>query len=78
MLNKELLMTQAELPPVYVTLEFFGGRNSGTDYTWTSPDGTLKNGGAFDKSGTVEYLGFKFDKSDGEALINIMEKYKDD
>jgi hypothetical protein len=29
-------------------------------------------------SGTVEYLGFKFDKSDGEALINIMEKYKDD
>lgn len=24
---------------------------------------------AFDKSGTVEYLGFKFDKSDGEALI---------
>lgn len=28
--------------------------------------------------GTVEYLGFKFDKSDGEALINIMEKYKDD
>lgn len=33
---------------------------------------------AFDKSGTVEYLGFKFDKSDGEALINIMEKYKDD
>lgn len=33
---------------------------------------------AFDKSDTVEYLGFKFDKSDGEALINIMEKYKDD
>lgn len=32
---------------------------------------------AFDKSGTVEYLGFKFDKSDGEALINIMEKYND-
>lgn len=29
---------------------------------------------AFDKSGAVEYLGFKFDKSDGEALINIMEK----
>lgn len=49
MLNKELLMTQAELPPVYVTLEFFGGRNSGTDYTWTSPDGTVKNGGAFDE-----------------------------
>lgn len=33
---------------------------------------------SYDKSGTVEYLGFKFDKSDGEALINIMEKYKDD
>ena len=33
---------------------------------------------AFDKSGAVEYLGFKFDKPDGEALINIMEKYKDD
>lgn len=33
---------------------------------------------AFDKSGTVEYLDFKFDKSDGESLINIMEKYKDD
>ena len=33
---------------------------------------------AFDKSGAVEYMGFKFDKSDGEALINIMEKYKDD
>lgn len=33
---------------------------------------------AFNKSGAVEYLGFKFDKSDGEALINIMEKYKDD
>jgi hypothetical protein len=29
-------------------------------------------------AGAVEYLGFKFDKSDGEALINIMEKYKDD
>lgn len=33
---------------------------------------------AFDKSGAVEYFGFKFDKSDGEVLINIMEKYKDD
>lgn len=33
---------------------------------------------AFDKSGSVEYMGFKFDKSDGEALVNIMEKYKDD
>lgn len=33
---------------------------------------------AFEKSGVVEYLGFRFDKSDGEALVNIMEKYKDD
>lgn len=49
MLNKELLMTQTELPPVHVTLEFYGGRNSGTDYMWISPDGTLKNGGVFDK-----------------------------
>lgn len=49
MLNKELLMIQTELHPVYVTLKFFGGRNSGTDYTWTSPDGTLKNGGVFDE-----------------------------
>ena len=37
--------------------------------------GLLNNGG---NGGAVEYLGFKFDKSDGEALINIMEKYKDD
>lgn len=48
MLNKELLMIQTELPPVRVTLEFFGGRNSGTDYTWTSPDGTVKTGSVFD------------------------------
>lgn len=33
---------------------------------------------AFDKSGSVEILGFKFDKSDGEAFINILNKYKDD
>lgn len=33
---------------------------------------------AFEKSGVVEYLGFRFDNSDGEALVNIMEKYKDD
>ncbi len=50
MLNKELLMVQSQsYNPVYVTLEFFGGRNSGTDYTWTSPDGTLKTGGVFDE-----------------------------
>lgn len=54
MLNKELLMTQAELtqaelPSVCVLLEFFGGRNSGTDYTWISPDGTLKTRGVFDE-----------------------------
>lgn len=49
MLNKELLMLDTELHPVYVTLKFFGGRNSGTDYTWTSPDGTLKSGGSFDE-----------------------------
>ena len=39
-------------------------------------DGFLKQ--AFTKQETIEYFGFKFDKSDGEALINIMEKYKDD
>ena len=49
MLNKELLMLEAESPPVHVTLKFFGGRNSGTDYTWTSPDGTLKSSGVFDE-----------------------------
>lgn len=49
MLNKELLMLETELHPVYVTLKFFGGRNSGTDYTWTSPDGTVKTGGVFDE-----------------------------
>lgn len=49
MLNKELLMIQKELPTVYVTLKFFGGRNSGTDYTWTSPDGILKTSGVFDE-----------------------------
>lgn len=50
MLNKELLMVQSQsYNPVYVTLEFFGGRNSGTDYTWTSPDGTTKQGGVFDE-----------------------------
>lgn len=49
MLNKELLMLETELPPVHVTLEFFGGRNSGTDYAWTSPDGTKKQSGVFDE-----------------------------
>lgn len=50
MLNKELLMLQsAELPPVHVTLEFYGGQNSGTNYTWVSPDGTVKSGGFFDE-----------------------------
>lgn len=49
MLNKELLMIQTELPPVRVTLEFYGGHNSGTNYTWTSPDGTAKSGGVFDE-----------------------------
>lgn len=49
MLNKELLTIETELHPVYVTLKFFGGRNSGTDYTWTSPDGTVKTGGVFDE-----------------------------
>lgn len=49
MLNKELLMMQTELSPVYVTLSFFEGRYSGTEYTWTSPDGTVKTGGFFDE-----------------------------
>ena len=49
MLNKELLMIQTELPPVHVTLRFYGGRNSGTDYMWVSPDGTVKTGGVFDE-----------------------------
>lgn len=49
MLNKELLMIQPELPSVHVTIGFYGGRHSGTDYTWTSPDGTVKTGGVFDE-----------------------------
>lgn len=40
---------QTELPTVRVTLKFFGGQNSGTDYTWISPDGTVKNGSFFDE-----------------------------
>lgn len=50
MLNKELLMIgDQSYSPVYVSLHFFGGRNSGTDYTWTSPDGTVKSSGVFDE-----------------------------
>lgn len=49
MLNKELLMLETELPSVHVTLRFYGGRNSGTNYTWTSPDGTVKKGSVFDE-----------------------------
>lgn len=50
MLNKELLMLGGQsYGPVYVTLWFYGGHNTGTYYTWTSPDGTLKNGGVFDE-----------------------------
>lgn len=48
MLNKELLMLGGQ-SPVYVTLRFFGGQNSGTYYTWISPDGTKKTGGFFDE-----------------------------
>lgn len=44
MLNKELLMTQTELPPVHVTLGFYGGRNRGTDYTWVAPTNTPSTG----------------------------------
>lgn len=32
---------------------------------------------AFEKSGNVTMYGFTFDKTDGEALIGILEKYKD-
>lgn len=45
MLNKELLMIQTELPPVHVVLKFYGEPNSRTDFTWTSPDGTVKTEG---------------------------------
>lgn len=33
---------------------------------------------AFDKSGNITMYGFTFDKTDGEALIGILEKYKDE
>lgn len=49
MLSKELLMIETELHPVYVTLQFFGGRASGTYFTWTSPDGTSKTETVFDE-----------------------------
>lgn len=50
MLNKDLLMIESQsYNPVYVTLQFFGGRYSGTDYSWISPDGTAKHGGVFDE-----------------------------
>ncbi len=50
MLNKELMMIGSQSSgPVHVTLQCFGGRNSGTDYLWTSPDGTIKKGGVFDE-----------------------------
>lgn len=32
---------------------------------------------AFEKSGRVTVMNFTFDKSDGEALIGILEKYRD-
>lgn len=57
MLNKELLMIQTELPTVHVTLQFFGGQNSGTEYSWISPDGTLKTSSLFDeRTDVVETL----------------------
>lgn len=56
----------------------FGNNNQATISALQAENGMLKAENYSDKSGTVEYLGFKFDKSDGEALINIMEKYKDD
>lgn len=33
---------------------------------------------AFDKSGNIAMFGFTFDKYDGEALIGILDKYKDE
>lgn len=35
--------------PVRVTLGFYGGNNSGTDYTWTTPDGTVETRSVFDE-----------------------------
>lgn len=89
MLNKELLMIQTELPPlpslrhprVLRRTQQRDGLHVGIVDENNKVDIEVAKGfinSAFDKSGAVEYLGFKFDKSDGEALINIMEKYKDD
>lgn len=33
---------------------------------------------AFAKSGNITMFGFTFDKYDGEALIGILDKYKDE
>ena len=33
---------------------------------------------AFAKSGNITMFGFTFDKNDGEALIGILDKYKDE
>lgn len=33
---------------------------------------------AFNKSGQVTLYGFTFNSSDGEFLVNLLEKYKDD
>lgn len=32
----------------------------------------------FEKSGKIPFMGFTFDKLDGEFLIELMEKYSDD
>lgn len=32
----------------------------------------------FSKSGSIPFMGFIIDKTDGEALIGILEKYRDD
>lgn len=50
----------------------FGNNNQATISALQAENGMLKAENYSDN------LGFKFDKSDGEALINIMEKYKDD
>lgn len=32
---------------------------------------------AFEKSGRVTIMNFTFDKSDGEAFVSLLDKYKD-